>query len=60
MHPLYRYSLYMDMETILNNKCVDTSFLDEHEISVVYGNCNNNDYTTIYPNVYLYPGLYET
>lgn len=59
MHPLVRYSLHTDMETFLTNKCVDTGFLDKHGIGVVYGSCNNDNLTMIYPNVYLYPGLYE-
>lgn len=59
MHPIYGYSLHKEMETFLNNKCTDTSFLDTHGIGVIYGTCNNNNLTMIYPDVYLYPGLYE-
>jgi hypothetical protein len=57
MHPIYGYELHTQMETFLNNKCVDTGFLNDHKISVIYGECNNNNLTMIYPNVYLYPGL---
>jgi hypothetical protein len=59
MSPLYGYSLHTEVENFLINKCVDTAFLDEHKISVIYGNCNNDNLTMIYSNVYLYPGLYE-
>jgi hypothetical protein len=60
MHPIYGYDLHTDVEIFLNNNCIDTGFLDEHGISVIYSNiCNNDNLTLIYPNVYLYPGLYE-
>jgi len=59
MHPIYGYSLHTEVENFLNNKCIDTSFLEEHGISIIYGNCNNDNLTMIHPNVYLYPGLYE-
>ena len=57
MHPIYGYELHTQMEDFLNNKCVDTAFLDDHKISVIYGDSNNNNLTMIYSNVYLYPGL---
>jgi len=57
MNPIYGYELHTQVEKFLTEKCVDTAFLDEHKISVVYGNCNNSNLTMIYPNVYLYPGL---
>lgn len=59
MHPIYGYSLHTEMEKFLSEKCVDTSFLKKYKISVVYGSCNNDNLTMIYPNVYLYPSLYE-
>ncbi|MCK4348691.1 MAG: hypothetical protein KAW47_08750 [Thermoplasmatales archaeon] len=60
MCPLYGYNLHGEMEKFLNEKCVDTSFMDQHKISVVYTtSCNNSNLTMIYPNVYLYPGLYD-
>jgi hypothetical protein len=60
MNPIYGYSLHTEMEKFLNEKCVDTSFMDQHQISVVYTtSCNNDNLTMIYPNVYLYPGLYD-
>ena len=59
MHPIYGYSLHTEMEKFLNEKCVDTSFMDQHKISVIYTtSCNNANLTMIYPNVYLYSGLY--
>jgi len=57
MHPLYGYDLRIKMQTFLNNKCVDTSFLDKYKISVVYGESNNINLTQVYQDVYLYPGL---
>lgn len=59
MHPIYGYDLHTQMEKFLNDKCVDTSFLDEHKISVIYGDCTNNNLTMIYPQVYLYYGLFN-
>jgi hypothetical protein len=58
MHPIYGYELHYQMEKFLSDKCDDTAFLNEHKISVIYGDCRNNNCTMIYPNVYLYPGLY--
>jgi hypothetical protein len=57
MHPLYGYTLGEKMETFLEEGCVDVEFLKKHKISVVYGECKNENLTMIYPNVYLYPGL---
>jgi hypothetical protein len=57
MNPIYGYELRTQVESFLNDKCVDTAFLDEHKIGVIYGDCNNNNLTMIYPDVYLYPGL---
>ena len=54
MHLIWGYGLHTEMKTFLNNKCVDTSFLDKHGISLVYGSCNNDNLTMVYPNVYLY------
>ena len=60
MHPIHGYSLHERVSEFLNNKCVDTGFMDEHKISVVYTpSCDNDNLTMIYPNVYLYPGLYD-
>lgn len=59
MHPIWGYNIHTDMETFFSNKCFDTSFLKKYKISVVYGSCNNDNLTLIYPNVYLYPNLYE-
>ena len=60
MHPIHGYGLHTEMEKFLNEKCVDTGFMDQHKISVVYTtSCNNSNLTMIYPNVYLYPGLYD-
>ena len=60
MSPLYGYDLHTEVEQFLNEKCVDTSFLHKHDVSVIYSsNCNNKNFTMIYPNVYIYPGLYE-
>jgi len=57
MHPLYRFGLHNEMEKFLQDKCVDTGFLDTYKISIIYGDCNNSNLTMIHKNVYLYPGL---
>ena len=55
MHPIHGYSLHTEMEKFLNEKCVDTSFMDQHKISVIYTtSCNNANLTMIHPNVYIY------
>jgi hypothetical protein len=54
MSPLYGYELHSEMEMFLNSKCIDTSFLNRYELSIVYGNCINSNLTLVYPNVYLY------
>jgi hypothetical protein len=60
MHPLHGYSLHEDMSNFLKNKCIDTDFMNKYEISIVYTtNCKNDNLTMIYPNVYIYPGLYN-
>ena len=59
MIPRYNEHLTDDMNEFLQDKCVDTSFLDRHKISVIYGECDNTNLTKIYDNVYLYPGLFE-
>ena len=58
MSPLYGYELHTEMEKFMKEKCTNTSFLKKYNIGVVYGACINNNLTMIYPNVYLYPGLY--
>jgi hypothetical protein len=58
MSPLYGYSSHAEVEQFLNGKCTDTNFLYKYQISVIYSpSCNNKNFTIIYPNVYLYPGL---
>jgi hypothetical protein len=59
MNPVYGYRYYKEFQKFLNNKCIDTEFLIKHNISVVYGNCENPYLTMIHPNVYLYPDLYK-
>ncbi|MCK5346203.1 MAG: hypothetical protein KAR20_22490, partial [Candidatus Heimdallarchaeota archaeon] len=60
MSPIYGYNLHTEVEQFLDGGCVNISFLHEHDVSVIYSsNCNNKNFTMIYPNVYIYPGLYE-
>jgi len=59
MNPVYRYDLVPAMETFLRDKCINTSFLDKYQLSVIYGDADNRNLTKIYENVYLYPGLQE-
>jgi len=58
MSPLYGYELSTEMTKFMQEKCTNTSFLKQYHLSIVYGACINNNLTMIYPNVYLYPGLY--
>ena len=60
MHPVYGYELHTDMEKFLNEKCVNTSFLEQHELSVIYGHCDNAYSEEVYENVYLYGGMPPT
>jgi hypothetical protein len=59
MHPLYSYMICDEIKSFLKEGCINTSFLEKHRISVIYGECNNEDLMMIHPKVYLYPGLYE-
>jgi len=55
MHPKLYETLWLDMYNFVEKNCSNTAFLDNHKISVVYGNCNNNDnLTMVYPGVYVY------
>lgn len=54
MNPVYRYDLAPAMETFLQDKCTNTSFLDKYKLSVIYGDADNTNLTKIYENVYLY------
>ena len=57
MNPVYRYDLVPAMETFLRDKCINTSFLDKYQLSVIYGDADNENLTKIHEKVYLYPGL---
>jgi hypothetical protein len=59
MNPIYGYDLHEKMEKFLNNKCMNTSFLDTYRLSVVYGDVANTNLTKIHDQVYLYPRLLE-
>jgi len=59
MNPVYRYDLVPAMETFLREKCTNTSFLDKYQLSVIYGDADNQNLTKIHENLYLYPGLQE-
>ena len=60
MHPLYGYEPHENMETFLREKCTNTSFLDTHHLSVIYGDSINANLTKIHEVVSLDPGLSET
>jgi hypothetical protein len=60
MNPIYSYDLVENMKTFLREKCINTSFLDKYQISVIYGEATNTNLTKIYDKVYLYQGLKET
>jgi len=57
MHPVYGYELHAKMETFLQEKCTNTSFLDTYHLSVVYGDAENTNLTMVHNRVYLYPGI---
>ncbi len=60
MHPIPGYKYHQEVSAFLDNGCIDTSFLEKYDVSVVYNKqCNNENLTMIYPNVYLYAGLHE-
>lgn len=54
MNPVYRYDLVPQMETFLQDKCRNTTFLDKYKLSVIYGDADNENLTKIYDRVYLY------
>jgi PKD repeat protein len=60
MHPTYGYNLHTDMEKFLNEKCINISFLEKYQLSVIYGHCNNEYSEEVYENVYLYRGVPPT
>lgn len=59
MSPLYGYELHTQIETFLQEKCTNTSFLDTYQLSVIYGEATNTNLTMIHERVYLYSGLTE-
>lgn len=59
MNPVYRYDLVPQMEQFLAEKCRNTSFLDKYNLSVIYGDADNQNLTKIHDKVYLYSGLTE-
>jgi len=57
MHPIPGYKHHKEVSAFLNNGCVDTSFLEDFDVSIVYNNkCNTQDLTMIYPQVYIFSG----
>ena len=57
MHPIYGISLENQMKKFLNEKCDNTSFLEQHRLSIIYGHCNNEYLKEIHENVFLYYGI---
>lgn len=60
MNPVYGYELAEKMQTFLQEKCTNTSFLVTYHLSVIYGDATNSNLTKIHDQVYLYPGLPKT
>lgn len=60
MHPLISYDMHTEMERFLNQNCTNIDFLEQNQISIIYGPCNNPNLTEIYENVYLYKGTPPT
>jgi hypothetical protein len=55
MHPIPGYRHRREVYSFLSGCCVDDSFLEKFDVSVVYtrGCCTNENLTMIYPNVYI-------
>ncbi|MCX6662348.1 MAG: hypothetical protein NTY91_07355, partial [Euryarchaeota archaeon] len=60
MNPPYGFEFHTKMESFLQEKCRNTSFLDRYQLSVIYGDADNTNLTKIHDHVYLYPGIKET
>ncbi len=55
--PKYGEGISKEMNTFLAGKGKDIDFLEKHDLSVIYGECENKNLEKIYKNVYLYYGL---
>lgn len=55
LHPIPGYRHRREVYSFLSGCCVDDSFLEKFDVSVVYtrGCCTNENLTMIYPNVYI-------
>jgi hypothetical protein len=56
MQPIISYDKHTEMKKFLNQDCTNINYLEQNQISVIYGQCNNPNFTGIYENVYLYNG----
>ena len=45
------------MKNFLGRQCENNSFLEKHNIDIIYGNCNNSNVVKIHENVYVYYGV---
>jgi len=60
MSPIYGYEYHSEVEQFLKGKCNDLMFMHNYSVSVIYSsNCDNDNLTMIYQNVYIYPDLYN-
>lgn len=55
--PKYGEKIEQEMRTFLHEGGKDIDFLEKHDISVIYGECKNENLEMIHKNVYLYYGL---
>ena len=55
--PKYGTNIEDDMNNFFAEKGRDTDFLEKYGIGVIYGNCNNDNFSEVHKNVYLYYGL---
>ena len=55
--PKYGTGIEDDMKKFLSDEGKDTGFLEKYDLSIVYGNCKNENLSEVYSNVYLYYGI---
>lgn len=55
--PRYGTNIEDEMKKFLSDEGKDTDFLEKYDLSIVYGNCKNENLSEVYSNVYLYYGV---
>ncbi len=49
-----------EIAKFFSNNCTDTSFLENNNITIIYGNCNSSDLEEIHPKVYSLPHPFQS